>query len=71
VPLQAYELRFESDDKCTLASTMLDGTFEQVQAKVNDIVRRRAENGMFGKHTLLCPDGREIRIDQLKLNQSA
>ena len=64
-----YELQFESADKSASVTTIIEGTFEQARAKANDVIRRRLENGMIGHHVLLCPDGRQIHIDQLQSNQ--
>ncbi len=58
-----YELQFESDDKTSFVTTVIEGTFEQVVTKAQDVVRRRRVNNMVGRHILMCPDGRQVSIE--------
>lgn len=69
IPTGHYELQFESEDKLASVTTIIEGTFEQACAKANDVIERRKMNGMIGHHVLICPDGRQIHIDQLQSNQ--
>jgi hypothetical protein len=61
--VEHYELQFTSDDKTSFATTVIEGTFEQVVTKAQDVVRRRRANNMLGQHILLCPDGRQVSIE--------
>jgi hypothetical protein len=58
-----YELQFTSDDKTSFVTTVIEGTFAQVVAKAQDVVRRRRANNMTGQHVLLCPDGRQVSVE--------
>jgi hypothetical protein len=58
-----YELQFESDDKTSFVTTVIEGTFEQVVTKAQDVVRRRKINNMTGQHVLICPDGRQVSVE--------
>jgi len=58
-----YELQFESDDKTSFVTTVIEGTFEQVVTKAQDVVRRRRINNMTGQHVLICPDGRQVSVE--------
>jgi len=61
--IKHYELQFESDDKTSFVTTVIEGTFEQVVTKAQDVVRRRKINNMTGQHVLICPDGRQVSIE--------
>jgi hypothetical protein len=58
-----YELQFVSDDKSSSATTVIEGTFAQVLARAQDVIRRRKANDIVGQHVLLCPNGRQIPIE--------